>query len=87
MLGGCIACTPTLVLKRVQGALVAFSLMRPGQCCLFSLTRMSPEEVSILNPLGKKGLIFELETLATAIGVTQLLPLMAVRPWDRVVIF
>lgn len=32
-------------------------------------------------------MIFELETLATAIGVTQLLPLMAVRPCDRVVIF
>ena len=58
-----------------------------GTMLSFFSDRMSPEEVSILNPLGKKGLIFELETLATAIGVTQLLPLMAVRPWDRVVIF
>jgi hypothetical protein len=58
-----------------------------GAMLSFFSESMSPDDVSLLNPHEKKGLIFELETLATAIGVTQLLPQMAVRPCDRVVIF
>ena len=47
----------------------------------------SPEVVAMLNPSGKKGMIFELETLATALAVGSLLPGAAVRPCDRIVIF
>ena len=47
----------------------------------------SPEVVAMLNPNDKKGMIFELETLATALAVSNLLPGAAVRPCDRIVNF
>ena len=48
---------------------------------------MGAEGIGLLNPNEKKSVIFELGTLATAIGVTQLLPVTSVKPCDRVVIF
>ena len=43
-----------------------------GQMLSFFSETLSPEWVKLINPTGKKGMIFELETLATALGVTQL---------------
>ena len=58
-----------------------------GKMLSFFSEMLSPSGVNMLNPDGKKGMIFEPETLAVAIGVTQLLPNFAVRPCDRIVVF
>ena len=45
-----------------------------GNMLSFFSEKMSDAAMELVNPLKKKGVIFELETLATAIGVTHLMP-------------
>eukprot|EP00435_Cladocopium_sp_Y103_P052177 s900_g16.t1 len=58
-----------------------------GAILSFFSEQVSPTSIDLLNPLKKRGLIFELEALAVLIGTTQLLHPMTLRPCDRVVVF
>eukprot|EP00435_Cladocopium_sp_Y103_P038892 s848_g10.t1 len=58
-----------------------------GEILSFFSEQLSAASIDLLNPLKKRGLIFELEALAVLIGTTQLLHPMTLRPCDRVVVF
>ena len=58
-----------------------------GSMLSFFSEVMSVGAMEHVNPLKKKGVIFELETLATALGAFYLMPSPAIRPCDRMVIF
>eukprot|EP00435_Cladocopium_sp_Y103_P032785 s1019_g8.t1 len=58
-----------------------------GEVLSFFSGQVSTGSVEKLNPLKKRGLIFELEALAVLLGTTQLLHPMSLRPCDRVVVF
>eukprot|EP00435_Cladocopium_sp_Y103_P025259 s2284_g6.t1 len=58
-----------------------------GNVLSFFSEQISSEVVALLNPLRKRGLIFELEALAVMVGATQLLNPIVLRPCDRVVVF
>ena len=70
-----------------QGDLGGVLFDEKGAMLSFFSEVASPEAIRLINPQQKKGVIFELETLATAIGVTHLLPIHALRPCDGAVIF
>eukprot|EP00435_Cladocopium_sp_Y103_P011956 s4954_g3.t1 len=58
-----------------------------GEVLSFFSGKVSTSSVEKLNPLKKRGLIFELEALAVLLGTTQLLHPMSLRPCDWVVVF
>ena len=58
-----------------------------GTILSFFSSVVDTKQVSMLNPLKKETIIFELEALAVLVGTTCLLPSEGVRSNDRIVIF